>query len=469
VSFASPLFVRRNCSRLLRRFALGGAATALLLGASACASYTHKTEEALRRFENGEFEPAIAEFSNEHVVASPFLRGAECGTVELAAGEWDKAQQRLDQAAQVVRDLEERALLGPEQLAESLTALLVNEAAASYQGEGYERVQLHAALALTYMARGDLDGVYVEARRANKLLESEEALYEKKYKAGGLGHFVSAVCYELQHRYDEAFIDYKRMDEKGVGTELAGKALLRLATRLGYQDELPDLHERYGEAQEIPPDSASIVVIAGVGLGPYKVEQTIGFPTTHGVVQMSVPAFVMRPQVVTGLDLRVDAGEGLRTSVIESLSVVSQENLHDRMAWLALRTGIRAAAKLIATDALTEELRNQHGDDAAAVGWLVGSLLTIATERADTRAWLTLPDTWQAARMFVEPGEHDVELAAVGGETHALGRYHLDPGETMIVIVRTLGNRVYAYPIGGVRSDAPQSQTTPAPAAATGS
>lgn len=435
------------------------ARAALALGAAAClvscATYTQKTMQPLQQFERGDFEGAASVFSDSDVVGSPFLRGAEAGMVALAAGQWERAQQHLDSAADAVRELEERALLGPEELGEGMAALLVNESTAAYRGEGFERVQLHAALAMTYLARGNLDGVYVEARRANRLLENEEELYEKKYAAGGLGHFVSATTYELQGRYDEAFIDYRRMDEKGVGQEIAGKAMLRIAARLRYDDHLPDLRERFGEPVEVPPDAASVVVLAGVGLGPFKVEETASFPTPSGLVQLSVPAFVSRPQPVAALELRVDDGAPLRTSVIESVSTVARENLRDRMAWLAVRTTLRAAGKLIATDALTDHLRRDHGEGAAALGWLAGSIFTAATERADTRAWVTLPDTWQAARLFVAPGEHELLLEAVGGETVRLGRFRVESGETLIVLARTLGTRLYPHAIGGERLDAP--------------
>jgi hypothetical protein len=41
-------------------------------------------------------------------------------------------------------------------------------------------------------------------------------------------------------------------------------------------------------------------------------------------------------------------------------------------------------------------------------------------------------------------------LAVPGGERRPLGTYALEPGETMIVLARTVGGRLYAYPLGGV-------------------
>jgi hypothetical protein len=457
---------RRADRTATRRWRASSLAAACALScAASCATYTDRTAVALSDFERGNFDGALASYSDEKTTDSTFLAGAESGMVALSAGRWDDAQTHLDKAAEYVHDLEEKALITPEKVAETAMTWLVNESSAAYQGEGYERVQLHATLAMTYLARGNIEGVGIEARRANKLLETEETLYSKKYEAGGLGHFMSALSYELGGGYDDAFIDYKRMVEKNVGVDLAGKALVRIAHRLNYTDELEGLEQKYGAAPEIPADAASIVVIAGVGLGPFKVENTVTLPLAHGVGQFSVPEFVRRPQTVTAVDLRVTgASAPLRTSLIEDVARVATENLSDRLAWLALKSALRGALKYELTRQLGREL-GKNNDSGEAMGYILGGLATIATERADLRAWLTLPDSWQAARMFVAPGEHEIALDAVGGENTMLGTFKLEPGETMFIFARTLGSRLYAYPIGGQRTDG-VPQPPPAPQAA---
>ena len=420
--------------------------TALLLAASCaagCAGYPERTAAALSAFEAGRFEPAFAAFADPETTGGGFLQRAEAGTVALTAGDWERAQGEFHAATGAVEAIEERALVGPQQLGESLLAFTLNEGAAAYEGEGYERVQVHAALAMTYLAQGNLDGVFVEAKRANQLLEGEEQLYEKEYAAGGLGHFVSALAYELLEQYDQAYIDYQRMVDKGVGVELAGKALVRIASRLRYDDALPGLVERFGQDPERPPVAASVVVIAGLGLGPFKRATTLPVPTPDGILQWSVPAFQRRPQGVVGLTLRSYGAGAVETSAIEDVAKVSEENLNDRIGWLAARSAVRAIMKR----ELTQKLGREHGIG----GQIVGDLFMLATERADLRAWLTLPDSWHAARLWVAPGEHELALEATGGEARVLGTFALEAGETMIVLARTLGGRVYAHPIGGLR------------------
>ncbi len=426
----------------------------LAFGLGSCASYNDLTAGAFGEFQRGQFEAARASYDRPETTGSDFLQGAEAGMAALAGGDWPAAQARFHEAAEVVEELEDRSFADPEELGQRLLTWAINEGTLSYMGEGYERAALHAALAMTYLAQRDLDGVWVETHRANQVLEAEQKLYETEYAAGGIGHFMSAVSYELQGRYDDAYIDYERMAEKGVGLELAGSALVRIAGMLRYSDDLPRLIEAHGEPLPLPADAASIILIAGVGLGPFKREATLALPTGTGIYQWSVPQFERRPQSVPALELRVP-GSTVRTTTVENVAAVARKNLDDRMAWLAAKSAVRGYFK----KELSRNLEKEHG----AAGWIAGTLFTVLTERADLRSWQTLPDTWQAARLFVAPGRYELTVAAVGGEQRVLGTYELDPDETMFVLARTVGPMVHAHPLGGLRVDTPEPVTEPVP------
>ena len=63
--------------------------------------------------------------------------------------------------------------------------------------------------------------------------------------------------------------------------------------------------------------------------------------------------------------------------------------------------------------ALTKYLAKQKADD---VGWAAGALTNIfgaATETADTRSWLTLPNLITMARLRLPPGTYDLEVELV--------------------------------------------------------
>jgi hypothetical protein len=450
ISFVVRCTQRRWAS--LARVRVIGALVAASL--ASCATYGERTRRAYDAFESGRFEEARTEFADPKITDSEFLSGAEAGMAALVAGDFGRAQEHFDVAYDEVRELEDRALVSATDLGETLVSFAINDTFKTYEGEGFERVMLHGCLALTYLAQGKLEDAYVEARRANKLLESEEALYEKHYAAGGLGHFLSALAYEMLGQPGEAFIDYQRMVEKGVGEELAARAMIRLSRSLDRESEVEPLVARFGEDPVRPEGAANVVVIAGVGSGPFKQEFGFSLPVDKGkFVQWAVPALVARPQFVSGLVLRVAGGsQSVRTTVIEDVAKVSKENLDDRIAWLAAKSAVRAALKY----KLTDELEKEHG----MLGLIAGDVFTVVTERADLRAWQTLPNTWQAARAFVAPGNHELVLDAEGGSSVALGTFELAPGETLIVLARSLGSRVYAHAIGGRRLDSPPLAAT---------
>ena len=65
-------------------FAMAVLATVL---AASCASYPDKTADAMVAFESGRLAGAQALFAAQETTDSPFLRGAEAGTVALARGQ----------------------------------------------------------------------------------------------------------------------------------------------------------------------------------------------------------------------------------------------------------------------------------------------------------------------------------------------------------------------------------------------
>jgi hypothetical protein len=429
------------------------AAAAVAVVAASCASYPERTHRAVADFQRGQLTRALDAFEDPKTTQSAFLAGAEAGMVALVAGDWDRAIKNWTSAVNEVQETERSALVSPESLGETLVSWTISESATKYQGEGYERVLVHAGLAIAYFAKGDLEGARVEVRQSNALLESEEKLYEKEYKAGGLGHFLSAVSYELDGKPDEAWIDYDRMRHKGVGIELAGRALARIAKKTNREDELGADFETYSDA-DATPDAASVVVIAGVGLAPYKSATTLPIPTPSGMLQWSVPSFVARPQPVESLELSVSGGDKcVRTVVVEDVGRVAKENLDDRLAWLIAKGTVRTFLKR----ELTRELEKETG----VIGRIAGDVFQFVTERADLRSWVTLPDSWQASRVFLPAGRNDYHLKAVGGEEVDLGTFELAAGETMFVLARTVDTKLYAYPVGGRRIAPDAAPVTP--------
>ncbi|MEL6431308.1 MAG: hypothetical protein AAFR54_19200 [Planctomycetota bacterium] len=419
---------------------------ALALGAAllacGCQSYNDRVAGAMGSFARGDFTGAEAGFAS---VGSGFLRGVESGTAAFTDGRFGDARRHFESAQRASEGLRDRALIDPEELVEDVLSLAINESQSSYEGEGYERVMLHVMLALTYLAEGAAEDVVVEARRVDEILTGEQELYGTDYGAGGIGHLLSAVAYELIGKPDAAYIDYRRMADKDLAPDLVGAALLRLSQTLGRRDELSLWEQRYGAA---PPVSAeplgSIVLIGGLGLGPAKREQRIDVPVNGGVFAWAVPSFGPGSGRTRALFLEFpDAGLRVESDVVEDVAAVAKENLDDRIALIAARSAARGLLKR----QLADQMRDNKRGELLGV---LADVFTVASERADLRAWRTLPRQWVAARAFVPAGEPTaVALSEGGGATVPLGTFRLEPGETMFVLARALDSGVVAHVVGG--------------------
>lgn len=411
------------------------------LGVVGCSSYNSKTSGAFKAFQGGRFQEAEKRFADTDVTDSKFLSGVEAGTVALTAGNWGAAVDHFAKAVEEVEEGERQGLLDPGGLGRGLASLAINEGAKAYRGEGYERALLHASLGLAYLAQGQLGDLFVEVQLAGDLLAAEEKLYETDYRAGGLAHLVSAIAYELRGEPDQAYIDWLALEEKGLALPLAGPSLVRLARRLNREDDLARWLEAYGEPAALPEGAAQVVLIAGVGLGPSKREARLDLPTGNGLLSWAIPRYEQRSQAIGGLELR--AGElAASTVVVEDVGRVAEKNLEDRIALLTARSTGRAFAKR----ELTRTLEKEHG----VAGALVGNIFSFLTERADLRTWSTLPDSYQAARILLPPGPTNISVAA-GVNAEDLGFFELTPGETVFLLARTLGGRIYVHVIGGAR------------------
>src|SRR5258705_1815305 len=134
------------------------AAAALAVVAASCASYPDRTHGAVSDFQRGQLSRALDAFEDPKTTNSAFLAGAEAGSVALAAGDWDRAIKNWTAAVSQVEEAERSALISPESLGETIASWTLNEGVTTYQGEGYERVLVHAGLAIAYFAKGDLEG-----------------------------------------------------------------------------------------------------------------------------------------------------------------------------------------------------------------------------------------------------------------------------------------------------------------------
>jgi hypothetical protein len=145
---------------------------------------------------------------------------------------------------------------------------------------------------------------------------------------------------------------------------------------------------------------------------------------------------------VTRIVVKDSANHEYSGELCTDLNAILRQDLQDRMPSIAARAIARAILKYTATKAA-----EKAGDkEDKVLGKLFGLAVNAAgalSEAADTRSWETLPEKIFVADLSLPPGEHDLRVLfqdELGGtlKRHDLGRVTLDPGEIVIVRVRSM-------------------------------
>lgn len=420
----------------------------LLVGAPACSSslfrdYPDTALPGVHAFQQGRFGASAKLFQEIREVDDDdaFLSFAETGMAWHVAGYPARAVNTWLQADQIVEGYGDRPTISGRSILESAGSLVFNDKALPYDGEDFEVALLHGFLAWDFLRQGNLDDAMVEVLRGYHVQEVAEQRYATTYGMNRFARFVAAVTQEMDGSLDEAEIDLKVL-RKELGAHPAVDYSLQRLARL-------QSAERKEEWQQ-----GQLIVVYERGRMPQKVAAEQSYSTRRSTGRISIPAFGHPARQADQLLVAVD-GQDQGTAVeVENVIGVARTNLNDRLGWILARSIGRAAAKTILIDHASREVEETRGE---AMGFLVsaiGSLLQFATERADLRSWITLPQTIGVLRVPVALGEHQVSLVISGGpgnrsRTVNLGMHSFQAGRPVLVTARSMGARLYAQ-VGSV-------------------
>lgn len=432
------------------RFILSALAALPLAACSVLTPYPQQTANARLSFAGGRFEEALDRLPAPSGPNTLLLQ-LERGLVLHTAGRFEESNREWLAAQETLAGFEGRPTISLRSSLEGLGSLLLNDQALPYDGEGFERVLLHAYLALNFAFLGDSNGAWVEARRAYEAQREEERRFETSYETqGALALFLSGLMRETDGDLGNAIVSYRQALEKTPDCRALQSDYLRVAEQLGREEELTGFRNRFPGLRLDPlwsdPQAGECVLLFQCGLAPIKVPVELLIPHRDGIARFSAPNYESRPNPVTRLRLLVDGQSAGETDLLEDVEAVARKNLKDRMALVVTKAAARTAGK----GYLTHKLQNRYGDWAA----LLGTLFAVITEQADLRAWLTLPRDFQLLRFPLAPGAHhfSIELLGPGGTVvgqRDLGSIRLRPAERAILSVRSAGLSSFCRILGG--------------------
>jgi hypothetical protein len=445
----------------------------------ACSTLTRypvKTQDLVSNFEGGSANKAFREadkHSNKGLDRLAYL--LEGGMILHTQGNLEESNAEFDEAERVIRHHEEKAVVSLSKGTAQVGSLFVNEKTLPYSGEPFEKVLVNTFKAANYLFLHDYEGARVEIRRSfarqrenermhqkeveriqdearrrglssSRILRAVDAHYQdqqqivrsvKNLYEDAFAYYLSALVYEMNREYNDAYIDLKKVQELQPGVPYVENDLLRMARLSGLGDELREAQEKLGRRPSMLDASkeGEVILFFGCGMAPRKTQVKISIPIPDvGIISLAFPKYEAVPNPVRYGAIYDRQGRLYgRTFVLTDLEAIAVRNLDDRMPTLALKQVLRAVIK----GTMVKAARDEGGWAAE----LAANLYNVITEQADLRCWQTLPQNMQVARIPLPAGRHDLVFAlhaSMGGRSQEK-EFVLDvrPGETIFVGARS--------------------------------
>jgi len=421
---------------LLVTFVLGGALTG-------CATYSDSFGVIERDLSARQYDAALQDIEKqEGSKTDRVLYLLNKGMILRMKRDFADSNQALEAAKT------EMERLYAASVSENALSFIINDATVSYAGDDYEQVLVHLYMALNYLELGQPEEARVEALQVDiKLREIGENIPESKFTEDALSRYLTGLIYEELGEWSDAMIAYRKAYEAykkyqvnyGLAMpDMLKHDLLRLAQRQGLKDEADQYSREFGiglqqDRKQKPEQQGELVFILDNGLAPIKREKVIATwapppsvmkgksklhasqaPPQPVLVKIALPYYESRPNNVLSARISV-SGKQADTQMMEDIDAIARASLDARMPAITARSIARAIAKSALQESVDRAGNNGSNDVAAQlISSLVVRVATAATERADTRSWLTLPSDIHMARLSLPPGSYDVTVDLLG-------------------------------------------------------
>lgn len=322
------------------------------------------------------------------------------------AGKYDEANRYFflaDKAAEI-KDY--------TSLSTEAATLLTTDQIKQYKGEEFENVLINVYLAMNFALKGDRESALVEAKRVNRKLYMMVTEGKRKYQQNAFARYLSAILYEADKNWNDAYVDYKLTADLLPKFPAIGRDLWAMAWRMKSRDDMEKWEKKYSlseadkKAARERVDSnrpGEIIVLFQNGISPRKIPDP-GF--------YSIPKFTPRfnPVSVGEVSISGDiSGEVLsaRTDRLMDIEAVAIENLSEKWGGILAKKLAGVVAKEVVGNAIDRQTGN------SGIGQLVKFALYVS-DQADTRSWNLLPKELQIARFPVKGGTYTVKVQPVG-------------------------------------------------------
>ena len=418
---------------------IGVAVVVLLLqacaGSSIFSSYPDQMKPIKAAISTNNFKKPKDELNEHREDADKILYMMERGRVAQIGADYPGSIADFQAAMDQIQVDEDKAKITASGAAAAGAALLTNDNAIPYSGDGYEKVFLHHFQAMNYLFSKKFEDAMVEIRRANEeqtfelqqhekeLAKADEKAREQAEKNKGFmssfqamadiagrvknsfqnayTFYSSAVLWEAMGQPNDAYIDYKKALEIYPDNPYVQKDVLRLAKELHMDSDLDDFKGFKVQPDVADASKGSVVIFYEHGFAPSKGEVKIGLHTDKGIIQAAFPTYADKWYPETPMVVATDAKELGMTSPIVNVQAMAAKALEEKLPGMLIRQILRIIAK---------QKTNEESEKVGQIFSIATKIFNFASEKADRRSWLTLPNDAQIFRAYLDGGDHTLQL-----------------------------------------------------------
>jgi hypothetical protein len=363
--------------------------------------------ESDRLFRQGQYDAAVTRFEKGlkdqgESGRDLLLYYFDLGLSLHSAGRYEESN-RVFLKADKVAEIKDYTSLSKE-----AATLLVSDNIKDYKAEDFENVLISTYLAMNYALLGKVEDSIVEARRVNHKLHMMVSEGKRKYKQSAFARYLSAILYESEHNYNDAYIDYKNTLKLKPDLPALGRDLWRCAWLLHMPDEMEKWDKQFhlatddhSEAKRLGPrsDLGEMIVLYEHGISPVK--------QPHPNFS-SIPKFYPRFNPIQTATIEVNGMNRGAPTILEDIEATAIENLDEKYAAIIAKK----IAGVVAKEGVGYLVAKKT--NSPLLGFITRVAL-YASDQADLRSWNLLPRDLQILRIPVEPGTYHVRALPLGG------------------------------------------------------
>lgn len=441
-------------------------ATVLLCGGlntQAAVFNTYNDEGNLFRSNlNGSLAPNVTEQLDKRSKSKDaVLYLLEKGRLLQVNHQYQESAEVYKKAFELLDKQNNRAVVSASRMGFKALSMLSNDSVLPYHVPRYEQVLAHVSQAKNYISLQDVEAAGVEMRVAQRIQREIEQDHQKELEkkiakdkdkqvksdqakqdnesafaaldeafngldtiAGRVKNsyqnayafYMAANLWEAVGEYNDALVDYKKSYELQADKYIASDVKRLDQTALKQGNTVP------------------VVVFIEQGTIPQKIENKLALPLPNGIVNMAFatyePSTYQAPQ-----SLRIKVGDKAthQSFVLNDIGALAVKELKEKTMNTVTSQIVRATAKY----AVQQELGNQLGP----LGQLAGTLMNFASERADLRAWSTLPSNTQISRFELKPGNHSLQVLGKNAKSEVV-KLDVKPNQTLFVYVNDVNDKI---------------------------